>query len=137
MSMNDRLYRPRGDRMIAGVAGGLAQSMRLDPSLVRIVWAILVFATGGIALVIYIVMAIVVPEEQPGTVHVARAPMTGSSFALPVGAGLVVLGAYLLLRQYVPALDFNRIWPVFLIATGVLLLLVALRGRSGGPGDDR
>ena len=135
--MNDRLYRSRADRMIAGVAGGLAQSMRLDPSLVRIVWAILVFATGGIALVIYIVMAIVVPEEQPGTVHVARAPMTGSSFALPVGAGLVVLGAYLLLRQYVPALDFNRIWPVFLIATGVLLLLVALRGRSGGPGDDR
>lgn len=135
--MNERLYRSRSDRMIAGVAGGLAQSMRLDPSLVRIVWAILVFATGGIALVIYIVMAIVVPEEQPGTVHAARAPMTGSSFALPVGAGLVVLGAYLLLRQYVPALDFNRIWPVFLIATGVLLLLVAMRGRSGGSGDDR
>jgi phage shock protein PspC (stress-responsive transcriptional regulator) len=137
MSMNDRLYRSRADRMIAGVAGGLAQSMRLDPSLVRIVWAILVFATGGIALVIYIVMAIVVPEEQPGTVHVARPPMTGGSFALPVGAGLVVLGAYLLLRQYVPALDFNRIWPVFLIATGVLLLLVAMRGRSDGSGEDR
>jgi phage shock protein PspC (stress-responsive transcriptional regulator) len=137
MSMNDRLYRSRGDRMIAGVAGGLAQSMRLDPSLVRVVWAILVFATGGIALVIYIVMAIVVPEEQPGTVHVARPPMTGGSFALPVGAGLVVLGAYLLLRQYVPALDFNRIWPVFLIATGVLLLLVAMRGRSDGSGEDR
>lgn len=135
MPMNDRLYRSRSDRMIAGVAGGLAQSMRLDPSLVRIVWAILVFATGGIALVIYIVMAIVVPEEAPGTVHVARAPITGGSFALPVGAGLVVLGAYLLLRQYVPALDFNRIWPVFLIATGVLLLLVAMRGRPGGPGD--
>ena len=135
--MNDRLYRSRSDRMVAGVAGGLANSMRLDPSLVRIVWAILVFATGGIALVIYIVMAIVVPEEQPGTVHAARPPMTGGSFALPVGAGLVVLGAYLLLRQYVPALDFNRIWPVFLIATGVLLLLVAMRGRSDGSGDDR
>ncbi|MEO8511399.1 MAG: PspC domain-containing protein [Chloroflexota bacterium] len=135
--MNDRLYRSRSDRMVAGVAGGLAQSMRLDPSLVRIVWAILVFATGGIALVIYIVMAIVVPEELPGTVHVGRAPMSGGSFALPVGAGLVVLGAYLLLRQYIPALDFNRIWPVFLIATGVLLLIVAMRGRPGGSGDDR
>jgi hypothetical protein len=63
--------------------------------------------------------------------------MTGGSFALPVGAGLVVLGAYLLLRQYIPALDFNRIWPVFLIATGVLLLIVAMRGRPGGSGDDR
>ena len=58
--MNDRLYRSRADRMIAGVAGGLAQSMRLDPSIVRVIWAILVPATGGLALVVYIVMAIVV-----------------------------------------------------------------------------
>lgn len=133
--MNPPLYRSRSDRMIAGVAGGLAQSMRLDPSLVRIIWAILIPATGGIALILYIVMAIVVPEEAPGTVHPPHGAMTGTSFALPVGAGLVVLGAYLLLRQYVPALDIDRLWPVFLIAIGVLLLLVAMRGRSGGAGD--
>lgn len=134
--MNERLYRSRSDRMIAGVAGGLAQSMRLDPSIVRVIWAILVPATGGLALVVYIVMAIVVPEEEPGAVHAAPRPMTGTSFAVPVGAGLVVLGAYLLLRQYVPALDFDRIWPVLLIALGVLLLVVAMRRRpddTGGP----
>jgi phage shock protein PspC (stress-responsive transcriptional regulator) len=60
--MSDRLYRSRDDRMLAGVAGGLAEMWDADPSLVRIVWALLVPLTGGIALVVYIVMAIVVPE---------------------------------------------------------------------------
>lgn len=60
--MNGRLYRSRRDRMLAGVAGGLAEQWGADPSLVRIVWALLVLFTGGIALLVYIVMAIVVPE---------------------------------------------------------------------------
>ena len=136
MSMNERLYRSRTDRMLAGVAGGLAHSMRLDPSLVRIVWAILIPATGGLALVVYIVMAFVVPEAPAGTEHSTAIPMSGSSFAIPVGAGLVVLGAYLLLRQYIPELDIDRLWPVFLIAIGVLLLLIAMRGRSSDDSGD-
>ena len=61
--MNERLYRSRDDRMLAGVAGGLAERWDMDPSLVRIVWAVLVILTGGIALLVYIVMAIVVPED--------------------------------------------------------------------------
>ena len=62
--MNERLYRSRDDRMLAGVAGGLAERWDMDPSLVRIVWAVLVVLTGGIALLVYIVMAIVVPEDD-------------------------------------------------------------------------
>jgi phage shock protein C len=62
--MNDRLYRSRHDRMLAGVAGGLAELWDADPSLVRVLWAVLVVLTGGLALLVYIVMAIVVPEEQ-------------------------------------------------------------------------
>jgi phage shock protein C len=60
--MADHLYRSRDDRMLAGVAGGLAELWDADPSLVRLAWALLVIFTGGIALVVYIVMAIVVPE---------------------------------------------------------------------------
>src|SRR3954471_9948676 len=64
--MGTRLYRSRDDRMLAGVAGGLAEMWDADPSLVRIVWALLVVLTGGIALVVYVVMALVVPEEPDG-----------------------------------------------------------------------
>lgn len=64
--MTDRLYRSRDDRILAGVAGGLAENLDADPSIIRIVWALLVFLTGGIALLVYIVMAIVVPERPEG-----------------------------------------------------------------------
>jgi phage shock protein C len=64
--MDDRLYRSRDDRMLAGVAGGVAETLDADPSLIRVVWAILIFLTGGLALLVYIVMAIVVPERPAG-----------------------------------------------------------------------
>ena len=85
MAVTDRLYRSRDDRILAGVAGGLAENLDVDPSIIRIVWALLVFLTGGIALLVYIVMAIVVPERpegmptQPwaGTGTTSAAPATG------------------------------------------------------------
>ena len=65
--MTDRLYRSRDDRMIAGVAGGVAENLDADPSIIRIVWArARSFLTGGIALLVYIVMAIVVPVRPEG-----------------------------------------------------------------------
>ena len=65
--MDDRLYRSRSERMLAGVAGGLAEHFDLDPSLVRIIWVILALASVGTFVVIYVVMAIVVPEEPAGS----------------------------------------------------------------------
>lgn len=52
--------------MLAGVAGGLAENLDVDPSLVRIVWAVLIVLTGGLAFLVYVVMAIVVPERPAG-----------------------------------------------------------------------
>jgi phage shock protein C len=86
--MGDRLYRSRHDRMLAGVAGGLAEMWDADPALVRIIWALLVIFTGGLALLVYIVMAIVVPEEHdvyparssaPATGHPTRSTLAGES----------------------------------------------------------
>ncbi len=53
--------------MLAGVAAGVAETLDADPSLVRILWAMLAIFTGGIAFVVYIVMAIVVPEAPAGS----------------------------------------------------------------------
>lgn len=60
--MAEPLHRSRDDRMLAGVAAGVAETLDADPSLVRIVWALLAILTGGVAFLVYIVMAIVVPE---------------------------------------------------------------------------
>ena len=72
----DRLYRSRDDRMLAGVAGGLADYWGADPSLIRVIWALLIIFTGGLALVVYIVMAIVIPEE-PDILPTAAGPTPG------------------------------------------------------------
>jgi phage shock protein C len=70
-----RLYRCQQDRRLAGVAGGLAEFLDLDPTLVRIVWVLSVFL-GGFTIVAYIIMALVVPTEPPG-LHQFPAWQTG------------------------------------------------------------
>jgi phage shock protein C len=85
VAVSDRLYRSRDDRVLTGVAGGLAEALDADPSVIRVVWALLVFLTGGIALVAYIVMAIVVPE-RPAGVPVHGTPGTGGPAGPPSGA---------------------------------------------------
>ena len=87
--MRERLYRSREDRMLFGVAGGMARYFNLDPSIVRIVWALLVLA-GGAGLLLYVVAAIVIPEAPlgapEGTVHGAAAPADAGSAASAGGA---------------------------------------------------
>ncbi|MCI1647786.1 MAG: PspC domain-containing protein [Bacteroides sp.] len=65
MSNNQKqLKRSLNDRMLAGVCGGLAQFLGLDPSLVRIAYAILTVFTAFAGVIIYILMWIIVPEEK-------------------------------------------------------------------------
>lgn len=72
--MAERLYRSRDDRMLAGVAGGVAETLDADPSIIRIAWALLAIFTGGIAFLVYIVMAIVVPEAPADGEPAPQAP---------------------------------------------------------------
>jgi len=57
-----RLYRSRSDKMIGGVCGGLAKYFDIDPTIVRIIAVLLIFA-NGVGILAYIIMAIVVPLE--------------------------------------------------------------------------
>ena len=60
--MNRRLYKSPTERVIGGVAGGVAEYLDADPAIVRVIWALLALLTGGVFFVLYIVMWIVVPE---------------------------------------------------------------------------
>lgn len=62
MKRPNRLVRSRDDRVISGVAAGVANYWGMDPSVVRIIWFLLIFV-GGTGLLLYILMAIFVPEE--------------------------------------------------------------------------
>ncbi|MHB8806365.1 MAG: PspC domain-containing protein [Anaerolineaceae bacterium] len=57
-----RLYRKRTDRMLAGVCAGLADYLSIDPTIVRIIFVVLVFAgLGGV--LVYLILWLITPEE--------------------------------------------------------------------------
>ena len=57
-----RLYRSNNQKMIAGVCGGIAEYLHVDPSIVRLITVVLVFGWGS-GLLAYIICALVLPEE--------------------------------------------------------------------------
>ena len=62
-----RLVRSRNDRMIAGVAGGLAAALNIDPLLVRIVLLALAFM-NGFGFMLYLALWLLVPNEDSAAV---------------------------------------------------------------------
>ena len=57
-----RLHKSRTDKKIAGVCGGIAEYLHVDPTIVRLVTVMLVFGWGS-GLLAYIICALVLPEE--------------------------------------------------------------------------
>ena len=145
--MNRRsLYRCRHDRRVAGVAAGVAEFFDLDPTLVRLVWFVSIFF-GGFGLLLYILMAIIVPNE----------PLTEEELAAPVDAGsphrhagrsgngglgltfvglaLILFGGLALANTFFVDWGFNGsfVWPGFILAIGVLLVAAAVRRGEPEP----
>lgn len=56
-----RLTRSTSNRMLAGVAGGVAEYLAMDPTIVRLVFVLLTLA-GGPGLIIYLILWLVMPE---------------------------------------------------------------------------
>ena len=60
-----KLTRPRQDRKMAGVCAGLAHYLGLDPTVVRVIYAILTLCTAIVTgLIVYLILMLVIPEEQ-------------------------------------------------------------------------
>lgn len=57
-----KLYRSRSDRQIAGVCGGLANYLGIDPTVMRLLFILGLIFVGG-TLLAYLVLAIVIPDE--------------------------------------------------------------------------
>jgi len=142
-----RLYRCRHDQRLAGVAGGLAEYFDLDPTLVRLLWVVSIFF-GGFGLLLYIVMAIVVPLEpedgleaeqeshrpvtgEPAHRHRSRSRDGGLGMSF-LGIVLILFGALALADSLLPnwADRSGFLWPAFILALGILLLVTAVRRRE-------
>lgn len=58
-----RLYRSTKNVMLCGVCGGIAEFFGTDPSLIRILWAIVSIASIGTGVLAYIACALILPKD--------------------------------------------------------------------------
>lgn len=59
-----RLTRSKSERIFLGVAGGLADYFNLDPVLVRLFFVLFALASHGQGLIVYLLLAILMPEQK-------------------------------------------------------------------------
>ena len=58
-----RLFRSKKNRMIAGVCAGIGEYLGLDPTVIRLLWVLLTFFSGGAGVLAYIIAWIIIPEK--------------------------------------------------------------------------
>ncbi len=132
--MAKRLYRSATNRMIWGVCGGLAEYFDIDPVLVRVIFVILALGSGGVGILLYIVLAIVTPSRgvltpiSPEGIQqeeLEGSPQESVPGAMVAGVILVALGLLFLLSNLGLFWWFRwgNLWPIILIAIGVAIFL--------------
>ena len=66
--MQKKLYRNSENKMLAGVCSGLADYINIDPTVVRLIWALVGLTGAGI--LAYLVAAIIIPEKENDVIDV-------------------------------------------------------------------
>lgn len=62
--MNRKLYRSTTNRMVAGVLGGMADTFRLDATILRLLYVVLLIFSAGLPFILlYIAAVFIIPKE--------------------------------------------------------------------------
>lgn len=136
MSSNRVLYRLPKQGKISGVCAGVADYFDMDVTLVRLIFVAFALISFGTAAIVYIVLAIILPEsrEQLDDTFGEKANRFGQELKNGqavnwvrnyFGIGLMILGAFLLVEQFFPdVINFrwSLVWPVALIIIGIAII---------------
>ncbi len=151
-----RLVRSSTDKMVSGVCAGLAEYFNIDPTIVRLIFVGLT-VWGGSGILIYIVLAIVLPEagsvnkptQEVIKENAAQFESTVERVAnnvesatkekntqLWIGIGVILLGLILLGgnsgifdASEIIGMLIRTLWPLFIIALGLVILLRSQNGK--------
>lgn len=151
--MAKKLHRSNSQKVLGGVAGGIAEYFDIDPVLVRILFLIALFGAGA-SILVYIIMWIIIPvspympenfyhenynpSEPNNQSKDSKNPSESNSFEysqsdsdssrslkLFFGIALIVIGLLSFLDQFIHIIDFKWLFPSLLIAIGVYLMFRA------------
>jgi phage shock protein PspC (stress-responsive transcriptional regulator) len=150
--MNKKLYRSSKDRMLGGVAAGLAEYFEIDPTIVRVLFVVTLFL-GGTGVIAYIILWMIVPEEQikfPGSETTeekseGKIPKEENQFNAKeyyssldrqrekrrtiAGFILLALGLIFLADNFIPRIRFGDFWPLILVVAGIVILINSKRSN--------
>lgn len=136
--MEKRLYRSKKERVLLGVCGGIAEYFSVDPTIVRLIFILLIFVSGPFLPLLYLIAALIIPEAPNGEESFEKKTEEGpieklrdeivtqhkSSRGEFWGWFLLGLGILLLSSNlgwfFIP---FKIVVPLFILALGIILLL--------------
>lgn len=146
METHERLYRSQTEKVIGGVAGGLADYFEIDVVLSRVVFVLLAFFGGG-GVLIYIVLWIVIPSQPfPYSTYNSKRkarqtandgpddlqsetslennnkPVKHSNTGLFAGVILIMLGLLFLGDKIFPWYNIADLWPLILVVIGIFII---------------
>ena len=143
MATRTGLYRSRTDKVIGGVAGGIAKTLNTDSALIRIIFILLVIF-GGSGVLLYLILWIALPEEEmvmftpgpspsdqsgaePSAPQNPEQPInvpSGRKYegSLIAGLILILIGLVFLADRYIPHIHFWHFWPLVLVVVGIVLI---------------
>lgn len=140
--MNKRLYRSQKNKILGGVAAGVADYFDVDPVLIRALFVIATFGWGA-SIIAYIVLWIIIPvkldftdfnqkEAQPASDFEGYAQEVSTSIErkknnkrIIAAMILIFLGSIWMLDNFIPGIRFGHIAPMIFIAVGILILMKA------------
>jgi phage shock protein C len=149
--MSRRLERSQTNRVISGVSGGVAEYLQIDATIVRIFFVACALFTAGLFILVYIALLVLMPlpgerpmidELWPSSQTGGTNPSTPADPSAPlappvhtngdadrrrntIGYVLVALGLVFLLNSVgaFRVVQWQYVWPLVLVAVGVLLLV--------------
>jgi len=125
--MVNTLNKSSSNRVIFGVCGGLAEYFQIDPVIVRVVFVVLTI-WGGLGLVVYIILAVLMPNHTPEKTVEAKPGFRKNSLYW-LGIAFIILGILLLLEsfnniyQFLPDFQIDSVFfPLLVIFFGIWFL---------------
>ncbi len=155
--MHMRLERSTTNKVIAGVCGGIAEYIQVDPTIVRVFFVIATLMTAGLGFLGYLVLLVMMPlpgkaapfvtnsastasAAEPGSSAADRTvvtppavrvedPVTAERRRATFGYFLVALGVVFLLANLgaFRIVRWDLVWPLVFVGAGVLLLAQRVR----------
>lgn len=147
MEMRERLYRSRTNRIFGGVAAGLGDYLNIDPIIVRVLFVGSIFLSG-IGILLYIILWIVVPEENVFASFNTNANQSGqqtddlktddifsqeyypkksNNGSLVIGIILIIIGLFLLGVEIFSFLNFSDLFAILAVGVGIGLIYNAIK----------